>query len=509
MIIKVNGQHMTVDERLRPVSDSQEFVRFKFEFSEEWADLLKFVQFKQGTESYNVYLDDTLECYLPSEITSGTCTLSVAGSKDDIFATTDGIVFDVRKTRLVQDGKSTEITLTLYEQLVNRIEWGNALGIDHIAIDESKEDGGTNRVTFYFTDGTSQYFDTLNGSKGSDGKDGEQGLKGEKGDKGDKGDQGEQGIQGIQGEKGDKGDTGAQGERGEQGLKGDTGAQGEKGADGYSPTVSVSKVDKTTTVTITDKDGTKTATIEDGSDGAKGDKGDTGEDGYSPQVTVSKVDNVTTITIVDKSGTTTAEVKDGESKGTGRWVDGIGAGAVMMASATSAKGSYACAMGDRSTATGLDSVACGYRATASNTCSFAFGDSATASGSHSYAFGEGSSATGAYGFAMGYYSTAKGAYSHAEGYGASAASANQWVYGKYNIADTTSKYAHIVGNGTSPARSNAHTLDWSGNAWYAGDVQATIDGSTVGMSDLLTRIKALEDKLGITTASESEDTTNG
>lgn len=33
------------------------------------------------------------------------------------------------------------------------------------------------------------------------------------------------------------------------------------------------------------------------------------------------------------------------------------------------------------------------------------------------------------------------------------------------------KYAHIVGNGTSDtARSNAHTLDWDGNAWYSGDV---------------------------------------
>ena len=33
------------------------------------------------------------------------------------------------------------------------------------------------------------------------------------------------------------------------------------------------------------------------------------------------------------------------------------------------------------------------------------------------------------------------------------------------------KYVHMVGNGTSAAaRSNAHTLDWSGNAWFAGDV---------------------------------------
>lgn len=40
--------------------------------------------------------------------------------------------------------------------------------------------------------------------------------------------------------------------------------------------------------------------------------------------------------------------------------------------------------------------------------------------------------------------------------------------------DNSNTYAHIVGNGTSDtARSNAHTLDWSGNAWYAGSVEGT------------------------------------
>jgi hypothetical protein len=42
------------------------------------------------------------------------------------------------------------------------------------------------------------------------------------------------------------------------------------------------------------------------------------------------------------------------------------------------------------------------------------------------------------------------------------------VQGKYNITDATS--AHIVGNGNSSIRSNAHTLDWNGNAWFSGDV---------------------------------------
>lgn len=35
-----------------------------------------------------------------------------------------------------------------------------------------------------------------------------------------------------------------------------------------------------------------------------------------------------------------------------------------------------------------------------------------------------------------------------------------------------SPYAHIVGNGSYSKRSNAHTLDWNGNAEYAGDVVA-------------------------------------
>lgn len=32
------------------------------------------------------------------------------------------------------------------------------------------------------------------------------------------------------------------------------------------------------------------------------------------------------------------------------------------------------------------------------------------------------------------------------------------------------KYVHVVGNGNSSTRSNAHTLDWDGNGWFAGDV---------------------------------------
>ena len=105
------------------------------------------------------------------------------------------------------------------------------------------------------------------GPKGPVGPEGKQGPQGEKGDIGPAGPQGpkgETGSVGPQGPEGKRGLQGLTGERGPQGEKGDTGSPG---ADGISPTVSVSKSGKITTIEITDKDGTKTTTLKDGEDG--------------------------------------------------------------------------------------------------------------------------------------------------------------------------------------------------------------------------------------------------
>ena len=60
---------------------------------------------------------------------------------------------------------------------------------------------------------------------------------------------------------------------------------------------------------------------------------------------------------------------------------------------------------------------------------------------------------------------AAGMFSHAEGECTIATTKASHVQGKYNTKDTENKYAHIVGNGESyNIRSNAHTLDWNGNA---------------------------------------------
>lgn len=113
----------------------------------------------------------------------------------------------------------------------------------------------------------------------------------------------------------------------------------------------------------------------------------------------------------------------------------------------------------------------GYNTTASGRASHAEGINTIASSDSSHAEGVNTTASGSYSHAEGFCTTVSSVNSHVEGRETIASGNDQHVQGKYNIEDAESKYAHIVGNGDSLAqRSNAHTLDWEGNAWYQGEV---------------------------------------
>lgn len=123
--------------------------------------------------------------------------------------------------------------------------------------------------------------------------------------------------------------------------------------------------------------------------------------------------------------------------------------------------------------TGMDSAILNSHTTnkASGSDALAEGYNTKASGARSHAEGSNSEASGWGAHAEGNATIASGSCSHAEGDHTKAGSKYQHVQGKYNIADIAEKYAHIVGNGTAEdARSNAYTLDWDGNAWFAGKV---------------------------------------
>ena len=127
----------------------------------------------------------------------------------------------------------------------------------------------------------------------------------------------------------------------------------------------------------------------------------------------------------------------------------------------------------------------------------------TTVGSYSFAEGDATTASGAYSHAEGDSTTASGEISHAEGQGTIAGTKCQHVEGRYNIEDAFGIYAHIVGNGTADdARSNAHTLDWSGNAWFAGTIEGKafiLPSSTEGSTK---RFKITVDDSGTLTATE-------
>lgn len=71
---------------------------------------------------------------------------------------------------------------------------------------------------------------------------------------------------------------------------------GPKGDKGFSPTANVVKSDGVATITVTDANGTTTASV---------------ADGLSPTAKVEQVDGVTKITITDANGTTTASIQAG------------------------------------------------------------------------------------------------------------------------------------------------------------------------------------------------------
>lgn len=124
-------------------------------------------------------------------------------------------------------------------------------------------------------------------------------------------------------------------------------------------------------------------------------------------------------------------------------------------------GNMSVSLGLYNEASGGGACAIGWNNVATGTSSFAEGKETTSSGYASHAEGVDTESSG--------YA------SHAEGTGTIASASNQHVQGRYNeVIDNYAAYLHVVGNGSSETqRSNAHTLDYRGNAWFAGTVEGT------------------------------------
>ena len=114
-----------------------------------------------------------------------------------------------------------------------------------------------------------------------------------------------------------------------------------------------------------------------------------------------------------------------------------------------------------------------------------------ATGQHSFAQGTMVQATGNYSHAEGDSSKAIGNASHSQNSSTIAQGMSQTAIGKFNIAQGTadsianSDYAFIIGNGTAnTGRSNALTVDWSGNVNIASGAKYKINGTALAASDV-------------------------
>lgn len=164
-------------------------------------------------------------------------------------------------------------------------------------------------------------------------------------------------------------------------------------------------------------------------------------------------------------------IKKSISMGTDSHTEGLGNVSIGRKVNVSGEGSFA--IGYNVKIEGENSFATGQNIKIEKTLSSAIGDNINIKGFESHAIGDNIDINGDFAFAEGLGLIVSGDY--------------QNVIGKYNIEDNSGKYFHIIGNGrNSKNRSNAHTLDWKGNAWYAGDVYVKGDNQNNGKKLLST-----------------------
>ena len=136
ILINVVGQKLrTTTNNKRLVAGTREYIRFIFNFSEDWTDLITFAQFTQNGKSYNKYLEEDNSVTLPQEIENGEFELALQGNLDNVVAKSFPMVFDVERDPITSDASSTEITKSLYDQMLEL--WGiEPTGGTHVATPE-------------------------------------------------------------------------------------------------------------------------------------------------------------------------------------------------------------------------------------------------------------------------------------------------------------------------------------------------------------------------------------
>jgi len=223
-----------------------------FEFSDDFdATFTKEAYFTLKGDTYKQIIINN-QCEIPSEVLTepGEIELGVVAfnstqrynPKPGYFTTLEGSLKDAENSQPITPSELEQYELQLQEGL-NEVngkldDIDTALNeVNNLDIDANKV-GTTTTITITDKSGTSKEVQVLDGTNGTNGRDGRDGV---------------------------------------DGKDGVDGRNGIDGVDGVSPIATVTKSGSTSTITITDKNGTTTAIV---SDGINGTNGTDGRDGY-------------------------------------------------------------------------------------------------------------------------------------------------------------------------------------------------------------------------------------
>ena len=311
---KVNKQHISRTDAEKAVADSRNYLRCAFSFSEDWDGTVKTAVFKKGSTVYHAVIsDDKIAASVMPQLDAGKWEVSVFGGNR---ITADVAILNVFRSGYDTENAPAPPAQSVYDSLVALCGEAKATA-DAVAADAAAgkfngtgtagkdgKDGtdGENGKSAYaiavengFEGDEAAWLASLKGADGKDGVNGTDGAAGksayatavENGFEGNeaawlaslKGADGKDGVDGTDGAAGKSAyatavENGFEGNeaawlaslKGADGKDGAAGSAGSAGADGYSPTVSLSRGENFVTVSITDKNGTKTATILDGAD---------------------------------------------------------------------------------------------------------------------------------------------------------------------------------------------------------------------------------------------------
>ena len=342
----------------------------------------------------------------------------------------------------------------------------------------------------------------------------------------------------------------AKGDTGTPGKDGINGKDGKNGADGYSPTATVTETDAGAVISITDKNGTTTASVKNGTNAEATLWGD-----YTPgwdssahamyctaklvtvygKQTWQILPSISTVShnalgivpdglfVLDLSPDVAALKESAHTHNNKETLDSITSDKVTTWDGYSeeiqtvknglvgkkdqnssyitgeifneykknkATGYASHSEGSQTTASGDYSHSEGCDTTASGRTSHAEGHFTIASGNYSHSEGFNTTASGITSHAEGNVTTASGNHSHSEGNYTIASSSYQHVQGQFNVEDSDSKYSFIIGNGKdNNNRSNAFAIDWNGKIYIGNDT----DG--VDVSAMATTIAELQSQL--------------